>query len=98
MNYKLEQLIANTNLLSEKDIYEIRQIFNLFDTNKKIQMLDNWDNMVSRIVRLKDSIRKEQEILLWKAIDSIERQIEIAKKSWYKKEIWDEISQLKQMI
>jgi len=98
MNSRLEQLIKESTLLSPKDIYEIRQMFNIFDTNKKINMLNNWDNMISRIVRLKEWMRKEQEILLWKAIDSIEKQIENAKMSWYKKGAWDELSQLKQMI
>lgn len=98
MNYRLEQLIKETTLLSSKDIYEIRQMFTIFDSTKKINMLNNWDNMIVRIVRLKEWMKKEQEILLWKAIDTIEKQIEKAKINWYAKWSWDELSQLKQMI
>ena len=98
MNYRLEKLIERTTLLSSKDIYEIRQMFTIFDSTKQINMLNNWDNMVVRIIRLKEWMRKEQEILLWKAIDTIEKQIEQAKINWYSKWSWDELSQLRQMI
>jgi len=98
MNYRLEQLIEQTTLLSPKDIYEIRQMFTIFDSTKQMNMLNNWDNMIVRIVRLKEWMRREQEILLWKAIDTIERQIEQAKINWCTKWSWDELSQLKQMI
>lgn len=98
MNIKLEQLISQTSELSPKDIYEIRQMFMVFDNDKKQSIINNWDIIVWKIVKIKDDLKQQQEILLWKAIENIELKIQIAKEHWYKKGVTDEILNLKNLI
>jgi hypothetical protein len=63
MNVILEKLLQN-ELLSDKDRYEIRQIFEIVDEQKKQNILNNFDKMVLAIVKIKQELIENQEILL----------------------------------
>lgn len=97
MNVLLEKMLLN-NFLDDKDRYEIRQIFNIVDDEKKQNILKNFDKMIQAIIKVKEELREQQEILLGKAISNIETAIKNARNSWIKKASKYSISQLKQII
>jgi len=80
MNSALEKLLQN-ELLSEKDRYEIRQIFEIVSEEKKQNILNNFDKMLLSIAKIKQEMREQQEILLGKAISNIEKALKIARNS-----------------
>ncbi len=78
MNVLLEKYFEKYEL-SDKDRYEINQIFQLLPPEKKQNVLDNFDNIISNILNLQENIKLEQEILVWDAVSKIRNAIEIAK-------------------
>jgi len=78
MNILLEKYFEKYGL-SEKDRYEINQIFQLLPPDKKQDVLDNFENLVFKIKKVQEDIRIEQEILIWDAVSKIRNAIEIAK-------------------
>jgi hypothetical protein len=78
MNILLEKLLQESPF-DEKDKYEIRQIFQFVNDEKKQNILNNFDYIVSNVLRLKEELRQQQEILLGKAISNIEQTILKAK-------------------
>lgn len=97
MNTKLESLIEKS-WLSEKDAYEIRQIFCFLSDEKKQNILDNFDFIVFNIKKIRQDLIKEQEILLWRAVMNIENAIKNAKIAWYKKATSWVINEFKKQI
>lgn len=97
MNVLLEKLLLNS-LLNDKDRYEIRQIFNFVDDKKKLNILNNFENILNKIVKIKFELRQQQEILLWKAISNIELSIKQAKNNWIKNATSLSIKNLKEII
>lgn len=79
MNTALENLFEK-HRLSEKDRYEISQIFELLPPDKKQNLLNNFWVLVVRIEKIQRDMRVEQEILIWDAISKIENAINLAKK------------------
>jgi predicted Zn-ribbon and HTH transcriptional regulator len=63
MNVLLEQFFEKYEL-SDKDRYEIRQIFQLLTPEKKQDVLDNFESLVFRIKKMQEDMRLEQEILI----------------------------------
>ena len=78
MNILLEKLLQESPL-DDKDKYEIRQIFQFVSDEKKQNILKNFEYIVSNVLRLKEDLRQQQEILLGKAISNIEQTILKAK-------------------
>ena len=78
MNVLLEKYFEKY-WLSQKDRYEINQIFQLLPPEKKQDVLDNFENLVFKIRKLQEDIKIEQEILIWDAVSKIRNAIEIAK-------------------
>lgn len=97
MNVILEKLLQN-ELLSDKDRYEIKQIFEIVNDEKKQNILKNFDKMIISIAKIKQELRENQEILLWKAISNIERAIKWARNSWIKNATTSSIYDLKQIM
>jgi hypothetical protein len=79
MNTQLNKLFVQYSL-SEKDQYEIKQIFALLPTYKQNHLLQNFWNLASRLIQIEEEIREEREILVWSAIANIEDTIELVKK------------------
>jgi len=83
MNTRLEMLFNKHNV-SEKDRYEINQIFWLLPTNKQQNILKNFDLMIFRFEQIHKEIDLERRILIWDLFEDI--------KSFYDKywnQIWD---------
>lgn len=96
-NTQLEKYLEN-ELLTEKDRYEIRQIFSFVDEKKKQNILDNFDKILLSIGKIKSDLRNSQEILLWKAISNIENAIRQAQNNGIKNATIQSINSLKYKI
>ena len=73
MNTLLEKLFE-TYRLSEKDRYDINQIFALLPSEKQQNLLNNFDKLAFKLNKIQEDLLAEQEILLWglyKDIDKI---------------------------
>lgn len=93
----LEQLLDKSSL-EQADKFEIRQIFYLLPSEKQIIFLANWDKTESYLIKLREDLKKEQEILLGKALDNIETAIANAKKNGIKRWIADAVSNLRKTL
>lgn len=83
MNTRLEMLFEKYNV-SDKDKYEINQIFSLLPSNKQQNILKNFEVMIFRFEQIHKEINLERRILIWDLFEDI--------KSFYKKywnQIWD---------
>ncbi|MDP5039150.1 MAG: hypothetical protein NWP80_01750 [Candidatus Gracilibacteria bacterium] len=74
MNLILEEKLEKS-LLSKKDIYEIKTFFIFLTEEKKINFINNFDNIVFKILKIEQDLKQSQEILLGKAISNIENAI-----------------------
>ncbi len=97
MNVLLEKLLEN-DLLTQKDRYEIRQIFQVVDERKKQNILNNFEKILSSIAQIKIEMREQQEILLGKAVSNIERALKQARNNGIKNATTTSIRDLKQII
>lgn len=70
MNTQLNKLFVQYSL-SEKDQYEIKQIYALLPTHKQNNLLQNFWNLASRLIQIEEEIREEREILVWDRVDNI---------------------------
>ena len=83
MNTRLEMLFEKHNV-SDKDRYEINQIFWLLPANKQQNILKNFDLMIFKFEQIHKEVDLERRILIWDLFEEI--------KSFYKKywnQIWD---------
>ena len=94
MNTQLEKLLTQYNL-SQKDQYEIKQIYALLPTHKQHNLLQNFWNLASRLIQIEEEIRVEREILLDNALINIENTIELVKKELMSSENQKKINSLK---
>ena len=74
MNTLLEKLFEKYNL-SEKDKYEIRQIYDLLPSDKKQNLLNNFESLALRLNKKEEEINSEREVLLWGIITDLERAV-----------------------
>lgn len=74
MNIILEKLL-NKYEVSEKDRYEIKQIFNFLTISKKQRLLENFETTFSNIIKLRKNYCLKQEIILSRTIKNIENRI-----------------------
>lgn len=92
MNLILEEKLEKS-LLSKKDIYEIKTFFIFLTEEKKINFINNFDNIVFKILKIEQDLKQSQEILLWKAISNIENAIKKSQLKWLKnaskQSIWE---------
>jgi len=63
MNTQLQTLFETYNL-SEKDRYDIAQIFSLLPSDKQQNLLRNFPTLAARLKQIEESMKQEQEILL----------------------------------
>ena len=94
MNTQLEKLFLQYKL-SEKDQYEIKQIYALLPMQKQNNLLQNFWNLASRLIQIEEEIREEREILVWSAITNIEDTIELVKKELMSSENQKQLDSLK---
>ena len=84
MNTRLEKLFEKHDL-SEKDKYEINQIFCLLPNKKQINILNNFDVLAFRLKIIQKQINLERKILIWDLFTDI--------KLFYHK-YWDQLESL----
>jgi len=97
LNSYLEDLLEKSDL-NEKDIHDIRTIFWAVTDEQKQNILDNWDSLVARLKQIEEDFIKEQEILLEKSLDSMDRAIENAVWAWVNSWTHNELENLKNNI
>lgn len=81
MNTHLEMLFKKYNL-SLKDRYEINQIFWLLPTDKKLNILKNFDLLAFRFEQIHKEIDLERRILIWDLFEDV--------RSFYEK-FWNKV-------
>jgi len=86
MNKYLEKLFAKYEI-SEKDKYDILQIYSLLPENKKQNIINNFENLAFKIKKIEEDIQIEKEILLSSALDKVKMAINKYKKQELKNEI-----------
>ncbi len=97
MNIMLEQLLDKSPL-EQVDKFEIRQIFYILPAEKQINFLANWDKTETYLLKLRENLVKEQEILLGKALENIEKALSNAKRNWIKKWVSDAVTSLRKTL
>jgi len=70
MNTQLQKLFKKYNL-KQKDQFEINQIFELLPLDKKQNILDNFDILISRLEYQKKQLELERRILIWDIFEDI---------------------------
>ena len=97
MNTYLEKLFDKYNI-SQKNRYEIRQIYGLLPTDKQQNLINNFGKLASNIKIIEEEVNMEREILIWDALDNIRNVItKIRKEKSLEQTKWD-IGFLKQKI
>ena len=86
MNTLLAQLFEKYKI-SPKDRYEISQIYSLLPSNKKQNLLNNFDILQVRLNKIEEDLNIEREILIWDALQKIRNTIEKVKREELKKQI-----------
>lgn len=81
MNTYLEKLF-DTFEISQKDRFEIRQIYSFLPDYKKKNLLENFESLANYLKFSHNEMLREQEILLWKIVSNIENEV---------KQIWKNI-------
>lgn len=97
MNIRLEKLFLEHNL-SQKDCYEIRQIYQFLPVQKRQNLLDNFETIVGNIQKINQEIFTEQEVLLGKTLTSIEQEVSQLRKQKISQSAGYELSDLKKQI
>ena len=97
MNIMLQQIL-DKSLLHQSDKYEIRQIFYILPSEKQINFLSNWEKTETYLLKLRENLVREQEILLGKAIDDIETAISNAKKKGIRRWVTDAVINLRKTL
>ena len=74
-NSELLKLIKEHNICDEDSI-EITRIFEVMTDDRKVEIIDDWNNIANRIKASREQLEKEKEILLIQAISDIEKDLE----------------------
>ena len=75
MNTLLKTLFDKYKM-SEKDQYEINQIFMIVDDEKKQKLLANFELLAQKIQKIEEEIKLEQYILLDNIVPDIQKLIQ----------------------
>lgn len=93
-NSELQRLIKEYSIW-EEDAIEITRIFDIMTENKKIDIIDNWPKIATQIIKHREEIEKEKEILLIRTIENIEHDIEEYNKTLVSKKTRFELKKIK---
>lgn len=74
INTKLEKLFEKYNF-SQKDRFEISQIFFLLTEDRKQKLISNFDDFAFSVLKINSDIELEKEILIWDAVEQIKQSI-----------------------
>ena len=74
MNTQLEKLFSQYNL-SEKDRYEIRQIYSLLPLHKQRNLVENFEELAIKLKKIEEEIKSEKDLLIGEEVDNIRQLI-----------------------
>jgi len=94
MNSKLEHLFTKYKF-SAKDCYEFLQIYDLLPDYKKVNTVENFQEIANSILKLQIELATEQEIMFGRTIESIEQRILARRKDQLHKNTQEEMRELK---
>ena len=97
MNTQLKKLFIQYGL-SEKDRYEINQIYVLLPMVKQQNLLQNFAVISSRLHKIEDDLHEERELLMWNALQNIEDTIELVKKELMSSEHQNKLDSLRKEL
>jgi len=97
MNTQLEKLFTQYSL-SQKDRYEINQIYVLLPKVKQQNLLQNFAVLAAKLHKIENDLREERELLMWNALRNIEDTIELVKKELMSSEHQNQLDSLKKEL
>lgn len=74
MNIYLHSLFEKYKL-SEKDRYEISQIYWFLPIEKKQNLIQNFGLVAAKIIKIEETLELEKEILIWNSVERIKNSI-----------------------
>ncbi len=94
MNAYLQKLFEK-HRLSEKDKYEILQIYTFLSEEKKQNLINNFEFVVLKIQKIEKTLELEKEILIWNSVERVRNSILEKRKQKIDEQIKKEIDLLK---
>jgi len=94
MNEYLKTLFEKYKL-SEKDRYEILQIYSFLSDDKKQNLINNFETVVLKIQKIEKTLELEKEILIWDSVERVRNSILEKRKQKIDEQIKKEIDLLK---
>ncbi len=94
MNIRINTLFEKYNV-SNKNRYEIEQIYSIMPAYKQKQLLNNFELFLTKFKYIEDTINTEKEILLWDSVERIRNSILKNRKNKIDEHIKNEINLLK---
>jgi hypothetical protein len=94
MNIYLETLFKKYRL-SEKDRYEILQIYTFLPEEKKQNLINNFEAIVFKIQKIEKTLELEKEILIWDSVERVRQAVLQNRKKTLDEQIKKQIDLLK---
>lgn len=94
MNIYLEKLFERYKL-SEKDRYEILQIYTFLPENKRQNLINNFEVIVFKIQKIEQTLELEKEILIWDSVERVRQAVLQNRKKTLDEQIKKQIDLLK---
>ncbi len=89
MNTQLEKLFSQYHI-SQKDRYEIRQIYSLLPNHKQRELIENFGLLATKFKQIEEEIQTQRELLLGEKVDDIKQLIlKNREKIMVQSEIWE---------
>lgn len=89
---------AELSWLHPDDLTEVLRIFEVVTDEKKVEILSRWDSIANNIRRHREQMEEEKKILLARAIDDIEHDLEEYNRSLVQKRTKKQMENLQQNI
>lgn len=71
-NVRLEQLLMDSGI-SEKWKYEIKSIFTVLNDRRKIEILENFDFFIVKIIDIEEEHKERQKILVEESMERMDQ-------------------------
>ena len=97
MNIYLETLFERYRL-SEKDRYEILQIYTFLPEDKKQNLINNFESVFYKIQKIEQTLELEKEILIWDSVERVRQAVMDNRKKVLDEQIKKQIDLLKKEV
>lgn len=94
MNIYLETLFKKYKI-SDKDRYEILQIYTFLPEEKKQNLINNFEIVVYKIQKIEKTLELEKEILIWDSVERVRQAVLQNRKKTIDEQIKKQIDLLK---